>query len=70
MTDFFNAGQVGKSISSILKETLDMKEGVFLATLGTVMKVYSIKNNIPMKDMVLKFCACILEAEGCFDSLD
>lgn len=54
-------------IMNMAKETADMNEGEFLATLGTVMKIYSVKHDIPMKDIIIKFAVCMLDTENSID---
>lgn len=61
-----NFDEVDKIIN-MAKETDDMSEDEFIATLGTVMKIYSVKHDIPMKDIIIKFAVCMLDTENSID---
>ena len=60
--------RVSEIISDVLSESDDMSKAEFYSAIGTIMKMYSIKNDITMIDLLSEFIAGILEAEAVFGS--
>lgn len=58
--------KIDELIEIVKEKTADMDKPVFLSAIGTVMKLYSFKHNIPMRDFVTEFAVGIFRAENMF----
>lgn len=58
--------KINELIKIVKEKTADMDKASFLSTIGTVMKVYSFKHNIPMRDFVIEFAVGVFQTENEF----
>ena len=61
--------EIDNLISLVKEHTAGMDKASFLSSIGTVMKVYSLENDLPMKDFMIEFVAGIFAAEDVFPGL-
>ena len=50
-------------VDKIYDEVDDMEPSMFLATIGTVMKIYSVKHNTDMPKMAINLTTVLLQME-------
>lgn len=66
--------KIDNLINLVKEHTAGMDKASFLSPIGTVMKLYSLENDIPMKDFMIEFVAGIFAAKdalpGLFDDDD
>lgn len=61
--------KIDNLIKLVKEHTAGMDKASFLSSIGTVMKIYSLENNLPMKDFMIEFVAGIFAAEDAFPGL-
>lgn len=61
--------EINNLISLVKEHTAGMDKASFLSAIGTVMKIYSLENDLPMKDFMIEFVAGIFTAEDAFSGL-
>lgn len=58
--------KIQELIDLVKEHTAGMDKATFLSSIGTVMKVYSLDHNIPMRDFITEFAVGIFKAENAF----
>lgn len=51
-------------INYVLEKTADMSRPAFYATMGTILKMYSLQKDIPMLELIGEFTKGIVDAEA------
>lgn len=61
--------EIDNLINLVKEHTAGMDKASFLSSIGTIMKIYSLENDIPMKDFMIEFVTGIFAAEDAFPGL-
>ena len=61
--------EIDNLINLVKEHTAGMDKASFLSAIGTVMKAYSLENDLPMEDLMIEFVGGILTAEGVLPGL-
>lgn len=65
-----NFEEAREVINYVLEKTADMERPAFYATMGTILKIYSIQKNIPMIELISEFVNGIVDSEANFGNKD
>lgn len=59
-----NFEEAREVINYVLEKTADMERPAFYATMGTILKMYSIQKDIPMIELIGEFVNGIVDSEA------
>lgn len=65
-----NFKEAREVINYVLEKTADMERPAFYATMGTILKMYSLQKNIPMLELIGEFINGIVNSEADFGNKD
>ena len=65
-----NFKEAKEVINYVLEKTTDMSKPAFYATMSTILKMYSIRKDIPMIELISEFVGGIVDSEVSFGNKD